>query len=146
MDKCNVKAFETIDNTKYVRNYIYVSYFIIYRYLSGKENLYSKQFYSCPINITYNLLISRNQDNVWLYLKIKAFARLSLESYFLQVQFSMGFEWNLLRETKYYITRCFFRLSLTNLLKIRNALFLIFATLKYLSWHCLWEHYPTENV
>ena len=128
--KCNVKAFETIEHTKYVRNYIYVSYFIIYRYLSGKENLYSKQFYSCPINITYNLLISRNQDNVWLYLKIKAFARLSLESYFLQVQFSMGFEWNLLRETKYYITRCFFRLSLSNLFENKKCVIFNFYNIE----------------
>ena len=131
---CNVKAFETIELTKYVRNYIYVSYFIIYRYLSGKENLYSKQFYSCPINITYNLLISRNQDNVWLYVKIKAFARLSLESYFLQVQFSMGFEWNLLRETKYYITRCFFRLSLTNNFENKKRVIFNFYNIE-IFWH-----------
>ena len=49
---------------------------------------------------------------------------------FLQVQFSMGFEWNLLRETKYYITRCFFRLSLTNLFQNKKRVIFNFYNIE----------------
>ena len=42
----------------------------------------------------------------------------------------MGFEWNLLRETKYYITRCFFRLSLTNLFENKKRVIFNFYNIE----------------